>query len=84
MAKLSGVSYSSINTMINKCHVPTINTLIKICKGLNITLNQFFIDMEEITDEQSELLFIWNMLDEYSKDSVMLYMKGLAKKRIIK
>ena len=82
LAKESGIPHSSLNTMINKQHIPSMSNLIKICQGFDITLAQFFAGMEPITDEQTYLLNLWNMLDQPSKDLVMAYLHGLAHKQI--
>lgn len=82
LAKESGIPHSSLNTMIKKQHIPSMNNLIKICKGFNITLSQFFTDMDSPTDEQTKILNIWNILDGHSKELAMAYMYGLAHKKI--
>ena len=78
LAKESGIPYSSLNTMLNKQHIPSMNNLIKICEGFNITLSQFFDSMEAPTDEQTKVLNLWNLLDKRSKKLALTYMYGLA------
>lgn len=80
LAKESNIPYSSLNTMMNKQHIPSMNNLIKICKGFDITLSQFFLGIDEITNEQEEVLKVWNLLDRNSKKLAMVYMHGLAHK----
>lgn len=46
LAQKSGISQSSISTLLNRQSVPTIQTLEKICKGLDMTLAQFFSEDE--------------------------------------
>lgn len=84
LAQKSNIPYSSLNTMLNKQHIPSMNNLIKICKGFNIKLSQFFegIEDRDITDEQSQLLELWNLLDEKAKELALVYMYGLAHKEI--
>ena len=82
LAKESGIPHSSLNTMLNKQHIPSMNNLIKICKGLNMTLTQFFAGMEPVSDEQSYLLNIWNGLDTPSKELASAYLCGLAHREI--
>lgn len=83
LSKESGIPHSSLNTMLNKQHIPSMNNLIKICKGFNITLAQFFAGIDnEITDEHSEILTLWNSLDNESKKIAKIYMYGLAHKEI--
>lgn len=78
LAQKSNIPYSSLNTMLKKQHIPSMNNLIKICKGFDINLSQFFSGVEPITDEQSQLLHVWNLLDEKSKEMALAYMCGLA------
>ncbi len=73
--------------MLNKQHIPTMNNLIKICKGFNIKLSQFFLEIENQTesnsnDEQEILLSIWGSLSDHSKKLAMIYMYGLAHKEV--
>ena len=82
LAQKSNIPYSSLNTMLKKQHVPSMNNLIKICNGFNITLAQFFSGIEPVNNEQSVLLNLWNLLDESSKELVLTYMYGLAHKEI--
>lgn len=78
LAQESNIPYSSLNTMLKKQHIPSMNNLIKICKGFDITLSQFFSGVEPITDEQSQLLHVWNLLDGKSKELALAYICGLA------
>lgn len=82
LAKKSNIPYSSLNTMMNKQHIPSMNNLIKICKGFNITLSQFFADIDETTNEQQELLKLWNSLNQSSKKLAIVYMYGLAHREV--
>ena len=84
LAKESGIPHSSLNTMLNKQHIPSMNNLIKICGGFNITLAEFFTSMETPSDEQQELVNLWNGLDRPAKDLVIAYMYGLAQKDLSK
>ena len=78
LAKEANIPHSSINTMLNHQHIPTLNNLIKICNGFNITLAQFFFTMEQASTEQEELLKLWYTLDNNSRKMALIYMCGLA------
>lgn len=83
LAQKSGIAQSSISTLLNRKSVPSIQTLEKICKGLDITLAQFFAgdaDMPDLTGEQKELLAKWSALDENQRELVNAYMQGLLQK----
>lgn len=81
LASMSEIPYSSINTMMNKQHVPSMKNLIKICNGFNMTLSQFFISMEDITNEQDEIISLWNQLNSDDKYHVKIYISGLLKRQ---
>lgn len=65
LAKESGITYSTLSTMLNKGTMPSIPTLEKICSGFGITLSQFFLEDENtatLTTPQKEHLQQWNEL----------------------
>lgn len=67
LAKHSGLTQSTISTWYRKNQVPTIQTLDKVCKGLGITLSQFFAEGDDpvyLTPAQRELLDDWSALTE--------------------
>lgn len=83
LAQKSGVSQSSISTLLNRQSIPTIPTLEKICDGLGVTLSQFFADADQILDltaEQKELLEMWGNMSEHEKELVKEYMQGIISK----
>ncbi|MCL2547481.1 MAG: helix-turn-helix domain-containing protein [Oscillospiraceae bacterium] len=47
LAKMAGISEGSLNNLFRLNNQPTIPTLQAICKGLGISLSQFFADDEE-------------------------------------
>lgn len=81
LAKESGISHSSLNYTMKHQHVPTINTLIKICNGLDITLSQFFDGIDNNKSEgQDKLINLWNLLNEQEKELALIYIYGLLHK----
>jgi len=83
LAKKSGIAQSSISTLLNRKSVPTIQTLEKICDGLDITLAQFFTEDEEypdLTSDQKQLLSDWNAMDDHQKELVKAYIQGVIRK----
>lgn len=67
LAKESGITYSTLCTMLHKANAPSIPTLIKICNGFGITLSEFFDEDEDralLTDSQKEHLAQWNSLSD--------------------
>ena len=83
LSQESGIAQSSISTLLNRKSVPTIQTLEKICEGLDITLAQFFAGDDEFPDltaEQKQLLDNWNKMDDHQKELVKAYMQGIVRK----
>ncbi len=81
LAKESGITYSTLNTMLHKTNAPSIFTLSKICEGFGITIAQFFSPDDEVSKlTRSQLLGLahWDKLDEKSKELAAAYMEGLA------
>lgn len=81
LAKEADIPYSSLSTMLHKAYVPSIPSLMKICKGFDITLSQFFSeedDTAKLTKKQKDCLEHWDQLDEQSQVLALTYMKGLA------
>lgn len=76
LAKESGITYSTLCTMLNKSNLPSIPTLLKICNGLGITLAQFFDENNEnvmLTNEEKKVLVMWGSLTPQSKAAAEKY-----------
>ena len=72
LAKHCGLSQSTISTWYRKNQTPTIQTLDKVCKGLGISLSQFFAegsDAVSLTPEQKDMLDNWSALNIQQKSS---------------
>lgn len=83
LAQKAGIAQSSLSTLLNRKSIPTIQTLEKICIGLDITLAQFFAGdnmTPDLTLEQKELLDMWNDMDEHERALVKAYIKGIIRK----
>lgn len=81
LAKEADIPYSSLSTMLHKTYVPTVPSLMKICKGFGITLAQFFSEKDEsalLTRDQRICLTQWDKLDSHSQELALAYMAGLA------
>lgn len=78
LAQLSHMSKTTLNNMIAQNKMPTIPSIEKICKGLDITLAQFFSSEKlfpDVTEEQQELLLSWESLRPEDRNLVKAYMK---------
>ena len=80
LAKESGITYSTLCTLLHKSNAPSLSTLIRICNGFGITLAQFFDDdnaQAKLTKEQKEHLSEWNRLSDENRMTVRKYISYL-------
>ncbi len=80
LAKESGITYSTLNTMLHKANTPSLHTLKRICHAFKITLAQFFdpIDSEPpLSPTERALLLDWEKLSEKDQQSVRKYISFL-------
>lgn len=79
LAKRSGVQLSTIQNMYHRNYEPTIPTLQALCKAFGISLSQFFADGElaDVTEEQREILSLWNRLSDEQKRIVRALMGNM-------
>lgn len=82
LAKNSGIPEETLTNIFKRGSVPTIATLDMICKGLNITLSDFFAenDMVECTPEFMELYDEWKFLTEKQKELILELAKEMRNK----
>ena len=81
LAKEADIPYSSLSTMLHKAYVPSVPSLMKICRGFDISLSQFFSeedDTAKLSKKQKLCLEHWDRLDERSQTLALAYMDGLA------
>lgn len=85
LAKNTGLPYSTIMNSFRSDTMPTISTLEKICKGLDITMAQFFSndnDVADLTTEQKYVLTLFSELSNEKKELAKAYIEGLSERRI--
>lgn len=74
LAKLSGLSQSTISNIFNRNTAPTIPTIEAICDGFGISMAQFFADDLEnlvyLNQEQKEMFDAWSTLTAEQKDVI--------------
>lgn len=78
LAKMSGVSQSTLSNMFARNNDPSISTLEDICQAFGISLSQFFADEGELvslTKEQSDMLEKWSTLSSEQKDALLKLLK---------
>ena len=84
LSKASGLTYSTISTLLNRQTLLSLTTLNKICHGFGISLADFFstdadssMSAEEIQEIQCLALF--SSLSPEDQQLALAYMKGLTK-----
>ena len=80
LAKVAGISQSTLSNLINRGNNPSVYTLEKIAHAFGLTLSQFFNTEDEavyLSDEQKELMQYWNTMDNVQKDKAISYIRGL-------
>ena len=86
LAKQSELPYSSLNNLFVRNTMPTISTLMKICKGLNVTMSEFFADeippcseINKLAPDELAVLEKYRKLSNQDKNLLQAYITGLAK-----
>jgi len=89
LSKETQIPYSSLNNMLKRNTWPTIPTLLKICKGLEIAPADFLFSIHytfasdikylPVSHDDVELLSLYNKLDDKKKKLTLLYIKELTK-----
>lgn len=67
VAKASGVSWQTVKNLFTLTSNPSVGTLQKICRGLGVTMSQFFATEEDgniitLTANQQHIIDRWNAL----------------------
>lgn len=86
LAKESGLSESVLSSIRRNKNLPSLDTLEKICKAVNITMSEFFNSELFETCQHAKKLYIalWQELSANDKEKVLIYMHGLLHKEITK
>lgn len=82
LAKASGITYSTLNTMINKQNMPSLPTLQKLCRGFGISITDFFEpdrSLTGLTEDQAQCLTLFTSLPDKDRQLALAYLKGLAR-----
>ncbi len=82
LAKESGVAWTTIRNMFARNTEPSIQTLESLCKGLGMTLPQFFDVNNDwgLSPEQARLLQQWSKLHEKDKHLITELIDSLNEK----
>ncbi len=82
LAQLTDMSQTALANIMNKKSIPTVPTLEKICDAFGISIAQFFAGdgmRPDLTDEQGELLEIWDDLNADERRILMNFVRTLKK-----
>lgn len=74
LARMSGLSQSTISNLFRRNNSPTLPTLEAVCRAFDITLSQFFAedgDVARISEEQELLFTKWSTLSPERKKTVL-------------
>lgn len=82
LSAMTGISQSALSSIAKRKTVPTVITLDKICKALGISLSDFFAYEDKskpvcITEDQKEMLRLWEMLDKEEQRFIKICMRSL-------
>lgn len=81
LSKASGLTYSTISTLLNRQTLLSLTTLNKICHGFGISLADFFsTDADSsMSAEEIQCLALFSSLSPEDQQLALAYMKGLTK-----
>ncbi|MCM1117891.1 MAG: helix-turn-helix transcriptional regulator [bacterium] len=82
LSSRTGISQSALSDIVRKKNVPSLITIERICAAFGITIAQFFTQGEhlpDLSDEQKELLLLWNGLKLEEKEIVTIFIKSIRK-----
>lgn len=83
LSKLSGVPQSTINSMFRKYNNPSIYTLECLCRGLNISISEFFYEEEtpyQLSQNNDLTLLIseWNHLNYKQRKALLSFLTTIT------
>lgn len=84
LAKQSGITYSTLCTMLHKATAPSFSTLVKLCRGFDISLSEFFDtenDWATLSSVQREHLQHWDALSPQNRHAVDQYVLFLLEQQ---
>ena len=90
LAKESDIAYSSLNNMLLRNTQPTIFSLEKLCKGLGITLSEFFneevaTDYQfrlQLSEKEYEIVTMYRTLQTNEQQLLYAYLQGLTRRPV--
>ena len=80
LAKQAGVAPTTIYNWRDRYSSPTLSLLEAVCSAFKISVIDFLMDEDELmalTEEQQEVIRIWNTLSSEKKKSILNLMKSM-------
>lgn len=80
LAKKAGVAATTVYNWRDRNSSPTLALLDAICAAFNISVIDFLLDADELmalTEEQKEVIRLWNTLSNLQKQSILNLMKSM-------
>ena len=82
LAQLTGITQTALGNILNQKSMPTMANLERICDAFEVTIAQFFSEdgrRLNLTDEQKEILDIWDSMEEKEREIFMTFIRSLKK-----
>ena len=80
LAMKAGISPQTLYNWRNRLSSPSLTLLDAVCYAFGITVIDFLLDNDELvnlTNEQKELMSLWNTLSAEQKKSIITLMKSM-------
>lgn len=82
LGKITGITQASLSTIMSGKCAPSLATIDKLCKGLGISVSDFFNMAGDkpyiLSTEEREALRYWNELDKSQKKMAIAFAQGLV------
>ena len=82
LAQLTGITQTALGNILNQKSMPTMANLERICDAFEVTIAQFFSEdgrRLNLTDEQKEILDIWDSMEEKEREIFMTFIHSMKK-----
>ena len=82
LAQLTGITQTALGNILNQKSMPTMANLERICDAFEVTIAQFFSEEGRrlnLTDEQKEILDIWDSMEEKEREIFMTFIRSMKK-----
>lgn len=82
LAQLTGITQTALGNILNQKSMPTMANLERICDAFEVTIAQFFSGdgrRLNLTDEQKEILDIWDSMEEKEREIFMTFIRSMKK-----